>query len=188
MKKAAKSTIIQMHKNLFKLNLDYLLERGYNTVDKINRINAKKILEEALWKIPEANGKQKPDFISQGVFEIVKELEVLGYTPNKSSFWTNGALIKHLDSFPTSFSRNPEDYKTQLEHVTPRDTIIRMILASPQDWESIIDKYCVGCLVLKHEHDRLSNVFDPTDLWGRYKTATGGKISVYKSADLSQIV
>ncbi len=165
--------IIKFHKDMFICLLKAMRNDGISTYEDIISHKAKGLLDEPLWKIVEAYGKYKVNYISEGIEEIANKLN-MGNSINVTII--ENYLINNIDyQLKNSIIiSNKKDCKVQLEHVTPRKKIIEEILKLKT--ESAIRKYlddmCVGCLVLKAEHKMLDdNVCNNGDLWKRYKQA-----------------
>ena len=163
-------------------NIDIDIE--YN---QIVDFKAKSILDVPLWKIVEANGKYKVDYISSGIWQIANQLDNNNYSNIKPS-QIERFLKEHLSENECYYLeesdiyiKNIEDCKVQLDHVTPRKIIIKEILElkNDEDIKKFLKEKYVGCIVLKDEHKKLNddyNKYDKDDLWKRYKDAN---IAVY---------
>ncbi len=183
MKKESKE-IIEFQKHMFVHLLKTIRGYGLKTYDDIVDFKSKGMLDEPLWKIVEANGKYKGQYISSGIKEIAGKLNM---SPNNIKGSEIETYLKdnidyQLDS--GILISNHEDCKFQLEHVTPRKRIIEEVLKLKTDDAILkyIDEMCIGCLVLKAEHKELDdNTYNIKDLWQRYKD---GGIKVFdKVAD-----
>ena len=166
--------IIKFQKHMFLHLLKNMRDYGLTTYDDIVDFNAKGMLDEPLWKIVEANGKYKGQFISSGIKEIagklnmspnaIKVSKIVTYLKDNIDFQLNSGIV----------ISDEKDCKVQLEHVTPRKKIIEEVLklSSEEDINKYLDEKCVGCLVLKAEHKVLNdNTYNSEDLWQRYKDA-----------------
>ena len=181
--------IITFHKHILRHNLDEYFKLGINSRAAILAVNAMKILEEPLWKIPEANGKTNQRFISEGVKKVRDILDANDIHNRKDakSIWTKVQITKALKRFPRKMpSPNLDYYKVQLEHVVEKRIIIDLLLNDRANHDDIIDQYNVGCSVLKEEHDNLpAGIFNPNNVWVRYKSAG---IRVWDRADKKYVV
>jgi hypothetical protein len=173
MKKGSKE-IIEFQKHMFISLLATIRDYGIKTYDEIVNFKAKGMLDEPLWKILEANGKYKGKYISSGIKEIADKLNM---SPNGIKVSEIETYLKYNIDYRLSSGMiisNHQDFKVQLEHVTPRKIIIREILKfnKEEDVSKYLDEKCVGCLVLKAEHKVLNdNTYNSKDLWQRYKDA-----------------
>lgn len=173
--KKESNEIIEFHKHMFVHLLKTIRDYRLKTYEDIVDFKAKGMLDESLWKIVEANGKYKGQYISSGIKEIELKLNM---SPNDIKVSEIETYLKdnidyQLDS--GILISNHEDCKVQLEHVTPRKTIIKEVLklSSQKDIHKYLDEKCVGCLVLKAEHKQLNdNTYNSSDLWQRYKDAS----------------
>ena len=75
MKKESKE-IIEFHKHMLVHLLKTIRDYGLKTYDDIVDFKAKGLLDEPLWKIVEANGKYKGNYISSGINEIADKLNM----------------------------------------------------------------------------------------------------------------
>lgn len=163
--------IKKFHKHILKVLVKEYLKYGLTSVPKINEVKAKKILEEPLWKTPEAPGKYKVRYISEGVLELINKL---GLDINNFKIKTIQDYLKNNLNYTLESGiviNSEKDIKIQLEHVTPRSYLIEQIIENPNEIDNLLDNYCVGCVVLKAEHNKLSDDFKGNDLWCRYKDA-----------------
>lgn len=173
MKKDPKE-IIEFHKQIFTKLLKNITDCKISTYDDIINYKAKGLLDEPLWKIVEAYGKYKVNYISAGVKEIadnlnmsfanIKATEIEDFLIDNIDYQLDGGII----------ISNKENCKVQLEHVTPRKTIIKEVLklSSEENIHKYLDEKCIGCLVLKAEHQELNDdTYNNEDLWQRYKNA-----------------
>lgn len=179
MKKQSPELIIQFHKETLADLIEIYQKRGLTNVDIINSFNAKGKLEDSLWKIPEAYGKNNQRYISESVKLIRDELDRLKIKRNKSSIWTNTDLKKGLSLNNKLPFEGIESYKVELEHVVEKQVLVPILINAKSRNEvfKIIDQYNLGCLVLESEHNKLPDKkFDAKDPWIRYKEA---KIKVW---------
>jgi hypothetical protein len=158
--KRSKSDIIKFHKEVLVELVDIYIRKGIDTVQKVKDINGKSKLEDSLWKIPEAGGKYNQRYISEGVKSILDDIAAPYNYPNDNF---TSAINKFLKSSKDSI---------QLEHVVEKAKIIELIFDNPSNTANIVDKYNIGCTVLKSEHGKLpNNLFAKDDVWIRYKRA-----------------
>ena len=158
--KRSNEEIMKFHKEVLVELVDIYIRKGIDTVQKVKDINGKSKLEDSLWKIPEAGGKYNQRFISEGVKNM---LDKIGTSYNFPEDNFTSAINKHLKTIEDSI---------QLEHVVEKAKIIELIFDNPSNTKSIVDKYNIGCTVLKSEHGSLpDNHFVKDDVWIRYKTA-----------------
>lgn len=163
--------IIHFHKEMLTILINAYLERGVNTIDKVNALNGKSKIEDSLWKIPEAYGKSNQRYISKGIKEIRENLDRLRFKRNQKTIWTTNQIKKALEMLNHGLPfENVDDFKFQLEHVVEKSTLVPMLLNAPGEIDNIIDNYNLGCLVLISEHKELPDrLFDPQNVWVRYE-------------------
>ena len=170
---ATSQEIIEKQKDILIRLMEMYNELGLNTRELINEFKAMKILEEPLWKIPEANGKSNQRYISAGVKNIRQVLDDnnIKNRRNAKSIWTDTQLKKAFEQIPNLLpSLDLNHYKVQLEHVVERKVIIDLILENPGNILEIVNQNNVGCLVLESEHNQLPNeLYDDNDIWVRYR-------------------
>jgi hypothetical protein len=139
--------------------------------------NAKGLLDEPLWKITEAFGKYNGRYISSGVKEIS---EILNLDVNNLNKATRNTIKEYASNnighyLPCDIEIiDSNDGKCQLEHVTPRKKIIEMAILLLNDNQILnyLDERCLGCVVLKAEHNILNdNIYDENNPWARYRDA-----------------
>lgn len=148
--------------------LRFLREYGISTVEQLNVVNGKKLLEEPLWKLIEVNGKYSGPFISEGVKDTEDRL---GRKVHPSSGTWPEAELQPLLNHPTN-EYSLDDYRCQLDHVCEKDKIIRLIISKPEEVDKIIDSFNIVCVVLRPEHRKLEALpFNPEDVWQRYLKA-----------------
>lgn len=166
--------IIKFQKHMFLHLLKKMRDYGLTTYNDIVDFNAKGMLDEPLWKIVEANGKYKVQFISSGIKEITGKLNmsrnvikvsvIESYLKQNIGIQLNSGIVIY----------DEKDCKVQLEHVTPRKKIIEEVLklTSEEDINKYLDEKCIGCLVLKAEHKTLNDsIYNNEEVWQRYKDA-----------------
>lgn len=144
-------------KNFLKLSMKFFHEQGLERFEDLKKFDARKVLDEPLWKLPEINGKYHGRYYSRDVWErTLKENEL----PSKlGGRWNESRAV------------------LVLEHVVERASLLRWLFEDTSRID-LIDQVCVGCVVSKDEDSRLPRrrEVDPNNLWQRYLEA---KIDVY---------
>lgn len=139
-------------------NMEFMLARGLKCYEDLGKYNARKLLDEPLWKIPEINGKYHARYFSRGAWEqTLKENRLPAKGAGK---WKQSPMA------------------LTLEHVVERKCLIEWLFEDLNRID-IIDQVCIGCVVDSDGEDkRLPDNFkvDTTNLWQRYLIA---KIDVY---------
>lgn len=167
--------VAEFHQLALQEMLVFMRRHHVTSMKKLNALNARKLLDEPLWKILEVKGKYGGRYISEGVYLLEQRFA----TPVRASSgqWPKAVLQKHLgepqESKPWS---THEDYSCVLEHVNERSRIIEALLADTDNSREILGQYLFGCVVLKSEHGKLaSHELVQGDPWVRYR----GKVRVW---------
>jgi len=148
---------ISFWKAALRHNMEFLLANGVKEYNDLKKLDARALLDEPLWKIPEINGKYHARYFSRSAWErTLKEEALPSRTGGK---WQERRAI------------------LTLEHVVERKPLIEWLFEDPSRID-IIDQICLGCVVDKTEDKKLPKKFkvDPGNLWNRYLLA---KIDVY---------
>ena len=135
----------------------FLKSQGINQYKDLARFNARALVEPALWRLPEINGKYHTRFYSRAVWE--RSLQE-GKLPSRSGGkWAATRA------------------EVMLEHVVERAPLIGWIFEDPKRIDQIQD-VCIGCVVTKDESNKLPSKcgVDPKNVWKRYLE---GKVDVY---------
>lgn len=148
---------IAFWKDALKVGIKFLLDHGVTAYKDLKKFDARRIVDEPLWKIPELNGKYHGRFYSRAVWE--RSLQE-GKLPSKSGGkWNEKRAV------------------CMLEHVVERAPLIDWLMKDPGRID-VVDKVCIGCVVMKDESTLLADKagVDPDNVWKRYLDA---KIDVY---------
>lgn len=148
---------IDFWKDCLKQTISLLKSKGIEKYSDLARYNARALVEPALWRLPEINGKYHTRFYSREVWE--RSLQE-GKLPSKSGGkWNNTRA------------------EVMLEHVVERAPLISWLFEDPSRVEQVQD-VCIGCVVTKQESAKLASKcgVDPNNIWKRYLDA---KVDVY---------
>jgi hypothetical protein len=132
-------SITEFHREALRTILSFLKARGVKTVQRLNEMKGRKLLEEPLWKLLELNGKYGGAYISEGVKRVE---ERLGTRVSASSGkWPSKRLDQVLGPVPKDSQwqswREAPEYSCNLEHVVERGKIIRFLLDAPESLDAI---------------------------------------------------
>ena len=173
------------YKKILTINLDFLKQEGINNVKGLNEYKVKKIIEEPLWKNLECNGKTNQRYISQGVYEIRVELDRLEIKRNQKSIWTPNDIDTAHKIEGNKLKELSDNFEVQLEHVVEMSKLVEILIKGNMKVSKVLDKYNIGCTVLKKEHCLLpNNLFDRKDVWIRYRN----KLNVYDTKEEKWVV
>jgi hypothetical protein len=140
-----------------KVTVDFLKSKGVHEYKDLVKLNARALVEPALWRLPEINGKYHTRFYSREVWErTIKE----GKLPSK-----------------TGGKWNSSRAEVMLEHVVERSPLIQWIFEDPNRIDNL-HNICIGCVVTKNESSKLHSKcgVDPNNVWKRYLDA---KVDVF---------
>lgn len=151
--------------------IEFCWRRGIKDAKSLSLMKSAEIIDHALWKLLELDGKYNQRFISIGVHAIEKRFDVkLG-----RSGWP-----KPVNSLEVS----DKSLSIQLEHVLPKKYLSELLLTGQLPVREI-QKHLRGCVVLKAEHDKLNDVCSTIDdPWGKYLEAG---IDVYDRSEDSYL-
>jgi hypothetical protein len=168
--KGAPADVTSFHREAIEVILQFLERRGITSMEQLNSLKGRALLDVPLWKLLETEGKYGGRYISEGV----RDLELnLGQRVNSSNgSWSEFLLEQHLGPSPADGWRKTPEYCCQLEHVSERAKLIAVLLRDPARAQEILDQCLIGCVVLRSEHERLAGAdIDPDDPWRRYRQA-----------------
>lgn len=163
--------IATFHRDALKTMLRFIADREITNLDGLNAVDGRKLLDEPLWKLLETDGKYGGDLISEGVKSIEDNLRCK--VRASTGTWPEKDLQHWLGNPPDGRLWGKDDsYCCHLEHVVERAQIIQMLFSEPGRIDEILDRFLIGCVILRSEHHRLKSVaFDPHDSWNRYRKA-----------------
>jgi hypothetical protein len=157
-------------------NVYKALKRKYDSLlhfGSFNLTKSRSVAYELIWKWTEATGKYVGcQFWSRSAKRLFDaEVSLAGGWPITQA--TAKEIQRRLSEKSTNGAKRLPTARLTHEHVYPIKNMKQLLYwnakRTTDEIRGIFDRYCVGCVVVESEHDRLSG--DDTNPWNRYAKA-----------------